>query len=460
MKTIFITSFDGVETKNVLRSSIFSTILEDKNTRVVVFVKNEKRALAHKNEFGDNDRILYEVVENVPIVGLDRFFGWLKFAMLKTTTTDLRRFIRYKVEGGLLQYLSGLFINRLLANRWCLALSRRLDYFLVKNHTYDKFFEKYEPDLVFLANIFYEPEVHFLRAAKKYKVKNIGFINSWDKITGRCVLRIVPNKFVVFNDQVREELAAFDGAKDENIFVGGVPQYDVYFNSRASSREEFCKRVKIAPENKILVYAPIGGAYSDSDWKMIDLLNQFKKEGHFGKNTEILVRFHPYDIVDPKEISKRPYLKYDYVGMRFSDKISFDERGEDWELDTSELERLRDTLYHMSLLICYASSLSIEAAIFDKPVINLNFELDHGVTTLRSPTQYYRMTHYKKALRTGGIKLVDSPEKLTEWASRYINSPEIDKEGRAKLVREQCQFMDGNSGERIGKFILSNLWVI
>ena len=142
MKTIFITSFDGVETKNVLRSSIFSTILEDKNTRVVVFVKNEKRAQAHKAEFGDSDRIFYEVVGNISIAGLDRLFQWLKFTMLKTTTTDLRRFIRYKVEGGLLQYWLGLFTNRLLSNQWCLALSRRLDFLFVVNHTYDKFFEK------------------------------------------------------------------------------------------------------------------------------------------------------------------------------------------------------------------------------------------------------------------------------------------------------------------------------
>src|SRR3990167_1233387 len=81
MKTIFITSFDGVETKNVLRSSIFSTILEDKNTRVVVFVKNEKRAQAHKAEFGDSDRIFYEVVGNISIAGLDRLFQWLKKAI-------------------------------------------------------------------------------------------------------------------------------------------------------------------------------------------------------------------------------------------------------------------------------------------------------------------------------------------------------------------------------------------
>ena len=456
MKTIFITSFDGVETKNVLRSSIFSTILEDKNTRVVVFVKNEKRAQAHKAEFGDSDRIFYEVVGNISIAGLDRLFQWLKFTMLKTTTTDLRRFIRYKVEGGLFQYWLGLFTNRLLSNRWCLALSRRLDYLLVANHTYDKFFEKYKPDLVFLANIFYEPEVHFLRAAKKHGVKTIGFINSWDKITARCVLRLMPDKFVVFNDLVRDELKYYDLASDKNIFVGGIPQYDIYFDGQSTARDEFCRQIGLDPNKKFIVYAPHGSSYSNSDWDMIDLLYSLNEKGSLGENIEIFVRFHPYDLVSEEEVKKRPNLKFDLSGTHFASKVANYQRGDDWEMDTSQLARLRDTLYHMSLLVCYASSLSIDAAIFDRPVINVNFETRPD-SHFRYFREYFKIAHYKKALDAGGIRLVGSPDELAIAAKNYLLNPGLDRDGRKRLIEEQCKFTDGGSGRRIGQFVLDNL---
>jgi len=451
MKTIFVTSFEGVETKNVLRSSIFETILKEPDTRVVIFTKDPERAAYHKKEFGESERILYEVAPPIPILGLDRFFQWLKFALLRTKTTD-----RFKSRKGVwrhFRYWFGLLVNRLIARKYFLLLARRLDYYLVTNHAYDSFFERYKPDLVFLANIFFEPEVHFLRAAKHHDVKVIGFINSWDKVTARCVLRLLPDKLVVFNDIVKGEVIHYNGVKEEDIFVGGIPQYDIYFRPEVLARETFCQRFGLDPRKKIIVYAPHGSSYSDSDWDMIDLLYSLNKEGSFGEDVEILVRFHPYDVIDEAELKKRPHLKYDYSGVRFSSKIAYYQRGDDWDMDTSELAHLRDILYHMSLLICYASSLSIDAAIFGRPVININFELKPE-SLFSYFRQYSEIAHYKKVLDTDGVRLVASPEELVSAVRRYLENPSLDKEGRARLVQEQCKFTDGKSGERIGKYIL------
>lgn len=456
MKTIFVTSFEGVETKNVLRSSIFSTILENQDTRVIIFTKDPERAAYHKKEFGESERILYEVAPQISIRGLDLFFQWLKFALLCTKTTDLRRLVRFKSQKGVWRYFRywfGLLVNRLIAHKYFLRLARRLDYYLVANHAYDGFFERYKPDLVFLANIFFEPEVHFLRAAKHYGVKNIAFINSWDKVTARCVLRLLPDKLVVFNDIVKDEVIRYDDVREEDIFVGGIPQYDIYFRPEVSVRETFCRRFGLDPKKKFIVYAPHGSSYSDSDWDIIDLLYSLNREGSFGKDVEILVRFHPYDVVDKTEIKKRPYLKYDYSGVRFSSKIAYYQRGDDWDMDISELSRLRDALYHMSLLICYASSLSIDAAIFDRPVLNINFELKPE-SLFRYFRQYSQIAHYKKVLDTGGVRLVASPEELLSAAKHYLENPSLDSPGRKRLVQEQCKFTDGKSGERIGKYIL------
>ena len=67
------------------------------------------------------------------------------------------------------------------------------------------------------------------------------------------------------------------------------------------------------------------------------------------------------------------------------------------------------------------------------------------------------MEHYRNALSAGGIRLVRSESELIKWTNGYLTNPQLDQEGRRMLVLEQCKFLDGKSGERIGKFILANL---
>jgi len=40
IKTIFITIFEGVEAKNILRTDILPTLLADPEVRIVLFTKN------------------------------------------------------------------------------------------------------------------------------------------------------------------------------------------------------------------------------------------------------------------------------------------------------------------------------------------------------------------------------------------------------------------------------------
>ncbi len=451
MKTIFITIFEGVESKNILRTPVFETLMRRKDIRLVLFTKSQKRAEYHKREFND-PRIVYEVVENPKVIGFDWIFRKLKYVLLRTETTKLRRRMDYDMRKNYISYRWGDLVNWFCARRTILRVVRILDYHLVRDRVYARYFEKHKPDLIFLANLFDEREVHFLREAERHDVKTIGFINTWDRVSARCVLRLLPDRLVVFNDLVKEELICYDDADPEQIFVGGIPQYDQYFSLRPSLREEFFRGLGISSATKLIVYSPIGSAFSNSDWNMMDLLVRLTKEGKFGENIAVLVRFPPNDFIDPKDLEKRPDLLYTYPGTRFSEK-----RGVDWDMNFAELKYLSDTLYHMSLLVCYASSISIDAAALDRPVINLNFEVRPHETLSKSPTQFYQMAHYKKAIDTGGIRLVGSESELIAWVKKYLENPALDREGRKRIVESQCKFTDGKAGERIASFILNNL---
>ncbi|MDQ5950285.1 MAG: hypothetical protein QG585_227 [Patescibacteria group bacterium] len=451
MRTIFITIFEGVEVKNILRTPILENLLKEDDIRIVLFTKSVEKLDFYKKEFND-PRILFEVVEWKSKSFVDNLFAKLKFVLLRTKTTDLKRKLVCQYEKKYLRYLSGRLINMIFAWPIFRKIARFIDFALVKDDTFKTFFDKYNPDLVFMAHLFDEPEIAMLREAKKRNIKTVGFINSWDKVTARCMLRLLPNKLIVFNNIVKKELIDFNEVMEEDVFVSGLPQYDFLYSNKVSSREDFFKKINIDPQKELLVYASMGRAFSVSDWDMIDFLYSLKFSGKLKKDFDVLVRFQPNDFVDEEELKKRPNLKYDLPGKRFGSK-----RGVDWDMNFGELNHLHDTLFHMSILVCYASSISIDAVVLDRPVVNIDFEIKENPFLLKSPTQYYKTVHYKNAVDIGAISLVKSKEQLVESLNSYLLNPSLLKSERARLVREQCVFTDGKSGERVAKFLLQNI---
>ncbi len=448
-KVIFITLFQGVAAKNILRTPILTTLLSDGRIHIVLLARSSERSAYYAKEFA-NDQITYEVVKMAKPSSFDWIFSKLKYVLLCTETTDLQRKMRQETQGSSIWFMFDMMANRVFARPFFRKIVRVLDYILVQDATYGNFFEKYHPSLVFMTHLFDDQEIHLLREAKKRGVRTVSLINSWDKVTARCILRLLPDKLITYNEIVKKELIQHNEVLRTDIFVGGIAQYDSYFKEKRSSRDDFFKRIGLNPMKKLILYGSMGKAYSASDWDMIDLLYRLKNEGAFGDGIEILVRFQPNDFINEAELKKRPHMRYDYPGTRFGEV-----RGTDWDMSSAELAHLGDTLAHMSLLVCYASSLSVDAAIFDKPVININFEVVKSATMQESPTQYYKTAHYKKALDSGGIKLVGSEQELVSTVREYLGHPSNNEDGRRKLVASQCVFTDGLSGKRIGDFLLA-----
>src|SRR3989338_5977998 len=451
MKTIFIPISQALEAKNMLRTKVLANLLKDKDTRLVFLMANQVRIDYYKKEF-NGPRMHYEVADFTKKRGknLENLFSKLKYLLLRTETTDLRRRMKFEENGGRLSYLANLAFNRIFARSFIRRIVRVLDYALIRNNNFKAIFEKYKPDVVLLANLFDDPEIHILREAKKRGIKTIGFVNTWDKVTARCIWRLLQDTAIVYNDFLKQEMAEHNEMYPDSIFVSGIPQYDLYFTERPASRELFFDSIGIEPRKKLLVYAPNGKYSSGSDGAMIDLLHSLIDGGVFG-NSEMLVRFRPNDFVDKKELANRPWLKYQIPGIRFETS-----RGGDWDMNYEDIRILLNTLSHADLFICLTSSLSVDAAVFDKPIINIKFS-SGDINHISSGTKLYGMAHYKRAIGSGGIRVVNNKQELIDWTKKYLSNPKLDGNGRARLIKKEVQFTDGKSGERIGKFILKVL---
>ncbi len=446
MKTIFITVFQGAEAKNILRTDIYTTLIAHKDTRLVFFVDSPEKEEYYRKEF-THPRVVYEAVPPAPARGLDRFFSSIGFLLLRTATTRLRRRMSLADDHKYVSHGIAELLNMLLARPAVRRFVRAMDLVLVRNRTFAPYFEKYQSSAVLLANLFDDHEVQLLREAKRRGVPSIGFVNSWDKLTARHSIRLQPDSMVVFNGIVKKEAMRYADMDERNIFVSGIPQYDWHVNYRPLSRAEFVKKHGLETSKKILVYAPMGKAFSNSDWDIIDMLKTITDTRI--RNAQVFVRFQPNDFVDEAELARRPWLRYEIPGIRFSRK-----RGVNWDMSFDDIRGLTDTLANADLFICYASSMSVDAAVFDVPVVNIDFEVKEKERMSKTPTFFYQTAHYGNAIRTGGIEMPRSERELVAAIAEYLEHPEKNREGRARLVKEQCDVVDGKAGQRIGEYII------
>jgi hypothetical protein len=452
VKTIFITIFQAVEAKNTIRTSIVKDLLREKDVKIVFLTQDRDRVTHFAREFVDNDRVLFISEPYPAITGIDRIFSILKFHLLRTPTTKLMKYMAYEIHGSFSRYFVTRIFNYFFARPFFRKIARFLDYHLVKNTPYRKYFMEHKPDLVLMLHLFDDPEIHLLREARHFGVQTVGMINTWDKTTSRCILRLLPDKIIVFNEFVKNEVIEHNEVLEKDVFIGGVPQYDVYFSTKPVPRAEFMRHINVALDRRVILFSVMGEAFSTQDEEIIDCLKDMMLKGEIPTDIVLLVRFVPYDAVDKSCYTDTDRIRYEFPGVRFSYTSIV---AVDWDMNEKEIYHLRDTLAHSEMLICYATSLSIESAIYDKPVININFEVKSGQPLLKSPTQFFKTDHYKKALRSGGIRLVSSRQELGLWINRYLEHSEIDREERKLLVQEQCSITDGTSGARIAGFLLS-----
>ncbi len=448
MKTIFITIFQGVEARNILRTDIYIKLASTPHVRLVLFVNSQDKKEYYEKEFNGPD-IVYEVVKDYTARGLQRLFGAIKFNLINTSTIDVKRKLAFNIDKSRIKFLWRYFFNRIFARKFFRRIIRWLDWCFISENFFSAYFDKYKPDLVFLAHLFGGIEIAMLREAKHRGITTVGLINSWDKITARAMVRLLPDWLMVHNNLVKDDAIKYVDMAEKKIVTVGVPHFDHYFNEERTPVREFYEKWSLSKDKKTILYLPVGRTASDDDWDMLEFLDEIISNGCLNFPCQVIIRFPPNDEVVVKNNYKNKFI-FQTPGKRFSLK-----RGTDWDMDFDDFRSLADTLYYSDVVVGYPSTMMIDAAIFDKPVINVKFE--RRAHPRNFALWAYKVAHYQSVLKTGGVRLVNNESELVSWLNNYLDNPKLDSGGRKELVYSQCFSIDGQAGRRVANFLIGQL---
>jgi len=128
----------------------------------------------------------------------------------------------------------------------------------------------------------------------------------------------------------------------------------------------------------------------------------------------------------------------------------------DFEFRHDETRDLATTMDVADVVIQSGSTMAIDAACFDTPIISLGLDgYQEDEKQERSARRLLVKDHFKRILDTGGAPAVYTHKELVTLLNLYLADPSLDHEGRMRIVREQCFKLDGKSGKRIAHYISS-----
>jgi hypothetical protein len=293
-----------------------------------------------------------------------------------------------------------------------------------------------------------EPAV--VAEAINLKIPVMALITSWDNLTTKGRMLFDYDCYLVWSEQMKRELHEFyPHSRQVPVYVVGAPQFDVFFQERfQQSREEFCRAQGLDPSKPYVLYA-LGSPNFLKEHHGAMAFAQRIQRGELG-DLQVLVRPHPlFD--QGKEAQLLRDLGPAVVVQKTGDAgTALTARTQDF----NQIKEWVNTFRHASVVVNFSSTVGIDAAICDKPVVNLDFDPEPGQPNQALVKDVNHLwSHFKPIAESGGMWLANDMDEVVHAVREYLVHPELHREKRRWMADYVCGNIDGKCGERLGRAI-------
>ena len=272
--------------------------------------------------------------------------------------------------------------------------------------------ERERPDLLLVAPLvdIGSDQVDYVKAARRLGVRSALPVLSWDNLTNKGLIRLQPQKVLVWNEAQKTEAVTMHGTDPSDIVVTGAMVYDQWFARRPSStREEFCARVGLDPSQVILLYLCSSPFIAPDEVTFIEewIAAVRRAPDPRIRTAGLLIRPHPENL--------QPWLQF---GENRLENVAVWPRGGVSPVDDESRNDFYDSMYHAACAVGINTSAQIECGIVGRPVF-----------TIRTPA-YHRTQegtlHFRHLTTEGGglLNLADDLETHVRQMAEALDDPE------------------------------------
>lgn len=308
--------------------------------------------------------------------------------------------------------------------------------------------ERLAPDLIWSTESVAGFEYPYLLAARDLGIPVISSILSFDNLTSRGLLPQYDH-YLVWSNAMRDQLLHFyPEVKPDEVTVTGTPQFD--FHRKPSflwSRQQTLKSLGLPQDARFFLYATSFKALTPAEPDLVaELIRQIEKSAL--KDFWLVIRVHPID----------DWARWQTVGRTspkvvLSRAVTAEPDAANWRsYAAAEQARLISSLTYTEACLNIASTITLDSAILDRPVIGIDFT-DEPNSPREIMFQEFGAVHYKPLVQSGGLRVARSWSELISLMQQAVSAPGHDAQARARMVAEVCGRVDGRNAERMARAV-------
>ncbi len=255
-------------------------------------------------------------------------------------------------------------------------------------------------------------------------------MNSWDHPSTKRAVLGVPDWLLVWGPQTKAHAMCFMGMPPDRTIEFGAAQFDLYRTPPRIDRAEFCRRHRINPVAKILLYA--GSSKGTDEFAHLVALDEAIEQGKLG-SAVVVYRPHPWG--DGGKGGSRVvdhawrHVRIESTMLGYLEGVKAGNRA----ITLPDYRDTHDVLSAVDALVSPLSTIILEAALHGKP--SLCFLPDEDA-------QHYKMAlpllHFEEFFRSPVFRSAHGVDSLVGAVLQVLD--ETDDRAASIRYRQAAEF--------------------
>jgi hypothetical protein len=239
---------------------------------------------------------------------------------------------------------------------------KRFERLMPPSETMVRYLRAHAPDVVVLASLTYSrsQQLDLLKAASALNIPVAAAIMSWDHLSSKALLHVVPDQVIVWNEVQKREAVEMHDIPAERVVLTGAQCYDQWFTrTPRRSAETFCHAVGLRADRPFVlwVHSALSPTPQPPEPVLVTRWIEALRRSADPRLRElgVLVRPHPERLKEWAGVSLDSY-----------ENVAFHGRN---PIDNDGKDDYFDSLYYSRAVIGLVTSAFLEAAIVGRPVL-------------------------------------------------------------------------------------------